>query len=378
MAIYDVTAKDTALETLPGKVMGGSMIIIPPGVYKPGRALEFAVSGLTIIGAGPGLTVIDTSGVANLTHTWTGYGTFAFRGDHIRLANLTVKCSADPSVPEGQKAVYIGACKNVLVENVQVIGSTWEAIYHDGVGANIRIRGCEVTGHKLSAIDCNNADTVGFEAMDNYIHDGASGIHIIGVNARATGNIIDNCNGYAGIIANLEQFTRQYVKNLLIGGNRITSFGASSKAGRFGIVLTLTATDENIIVKDNFISGMVEAAGYPCYGIWSTGAPAGLILSHNIISDCAGDAGGGIGMSVEAGTLEGNIIRGTGWQYGIICKGGTVWGCEAAGAIAYRDDAGKSALIDCRFTGAMIHGQVYNTDGLFNGTLISKCNRAEL
>jgi hypothetical protein len=332
-----------------------AVLHIPAGTYTG----NFAISApMKLTGDGAG-TIIT--------------GSIDIKADDVQVCDLTINGATAQNKP-----IYIGAVSNCTIQRVRVDGSPNEAIYHDGIGKNIRVMDCEIFNHGLSAIDCNSAATVGFYATGNYIHDGGSGIHVVGQDVYVVDNVLEDLSGFVGIISNKERFITQYVRNLVISRNHISNFGASSTGPRYGIAIGLTELDENIIVSENTIYRMHETAGQPCRAINAENG-RGLIVSNNIISDCIGDAAEGVGISVSQGILHHNIIRGTGWQYGIICSDSVVESCFVEdgavreGGCSLRDDAGLSSLIRNRFYGQFIHNATtYNTDKTLDGVFVSK------
>ena len=163
----------------------GDTIVMPAGTFALADSLSLDVDGVTLRGAGQGVTVLDfaqqsgagegllvTSDDVTLTdftvRDTKGDGIKSKGADRITYKQLTVEWSGEPDETNGAYGVYPVESKDVLVENVTVRGASDAGIYV-GQSSNIIVRN-SVVEFNVAGIEIENstgADVYGNIARNN-------------------------------------------------------------------------------------------------------------------------------------------------------------------------------------------------------------------
>ncbi len=163
----------------------GDTIVMPAGTFALADSLSLDVDGVTLRGAGQGVTVLDfaqqsgagegllvTSDDVTLTDFTVldtkGDGIKSKGADRITYKQLTVEWSGEPDETNGAYGVYPVESKDVLVENVTVRGASDAGIYV-GQSSNIIVRN-SVVEFNVAGIEIENstgADVYGNIARNN-------------------------------------------------------------------------------------------------------------------------------------------------------------------------------------------------------------------
>ena len=163
----------------------GDTIIMPEGTFALADSLSLDVDGVTLRGAGQGVTVLDfaqqsgagegllvTSDDVTLTdftvRDTKGDGIKSKGADRITYKQLTVEWSGEPDETNGAYGVYPVESKDVLVENVTVRGASDAGIYV-GQSSSIIVRN-SVVEFNVAGIEIENstgADVYGNIARNN-------------------------------------------------------------------------------------------------------------------------------------------------------------------------------------------------------------------
>ena len=150
----------------------GDTIIMPEGTFALADSLSLDVDGVTLRGAGQGVTVLDfaqqsgagegllvTSDDVTLTdftvRDTKGDGIKSKGADRITYKQLTVEWSGEPDEANGAYGVYPVESKDVLVENVTVRGASDAGIYV-GQSSNIIVRN-SVVEFNVAGIEIENS-----------------------------------------------------------------------------------------------------------------------------------------------------------------------------------------------------------------------------
>ncbi len=163
----------------------GDTIVMPAGTFALADSLSLDVDGVTLRGAGQGVTVLDfaqqsgagegllvTSDDVTLTdftvRDTKGDGIKSKGADRITYKQLTVEWSGEPDETNGAYGVYPVESKDVLVENVTVRGASDAGIYV-GQSSNIIVRN-SIVEFNVAGIEIENssgADVYGNIARNN-------------------------------------------------------------------------------------------------------------------------------------------------------------------------------------------------------------------
>ncbi|MFN7164110.1 MAG: parallel beta-helix domain-containing protein [Hyphomonas sp.] len=163
----------------------GDTIVMPAGTFSLIDPLSLDVDGVTLRGAGQGLTVLDfaqqsgagegllvTSDDVTLmdftVRDTKGDGIKSKGADRITYKYLTVEWSGEPDEANGAYGVYPVESQDVLVENVTVRGASDAGIYV-GQSSNIIVRN-SIVEFNVAGIEIENssgADVYGNIARNN-------------------------------------------------------------------------------------------------------------------------------------------------------------------------------------------------------------------
>ncbi|MDP3459642.1 MAG: parallel beta-helix domain-containing protein [Hyphomonas sp.] len=163
----------------------GDTIVMPEGTFALTDPLSLDVDGVTLRGAGQGLTVLDfaqqsgagegllvTSDDVTLmdftVRDTKGDGIKSKGADRITYRYLTVEWSGEPDESNGAYGVYPVESQDVLVENVTVRGASDAGIYV-GQSSNIIVRN-SIVEFNVAGIEIENssgADVYGNIARNN-------------------------------------------------------------------------------------------------------------------------------------------------------------------------------------------------------------------
>lgn len=170
-----------------GNAKAGDTICLCPGTFNMTREVSLGVQNITVRGAGATLadTIMDyakqdtaddgfavTAGkftVENLTLKNTpGNGIVVTGVDGVTFRDLKVFWDAGSVTANGAYAVYPVKSKNVLIENVEVIGAADAGIYvgqcENAIVRNNKVHGC-VAG--IESENTTDMEVYGNEAYDN-------------------------------------------------------------------------------------------------------------------------------------------------------------------------------------------------------------------
>ena len=150
----------------------GSTVLLPEGVFHLVDGLSLDVDGVTLQGAGAGMTVLDFSGqvgagegllVTSDDVTMAGFTIRETKGDGIKskgadriiYRDLTVEWLGEPDESNGAYGVYPVESTDVLVERVTVRGASDAGIYV-GQSDNIIVRDSSVE-YNVAGIEIENS-----------------------------------------------------------------------------------------------------------------------------------------------------------------------------------------------------------------------------
>ena len=388
--------------------VSGGIAYLPRGTYKISTDLEFLnVDNVTLCGDGIGKTIIDSSatvappkvnfnpapatswGVITVASTLGVYGN-GTPINNITLRDFTLKVSTDDTTPAGCKPIFVGCTVNCTIQRVQVIGGTWEAIYHEdnygGKSKNWRVLDCEVYGHKSTGINNNDPYLDGFDVLMNYVHDGVStyqsnGVYMVGAKGRILGNTIRDVGGF-GVFAKNEGAVTE-IQDVIIANNIIHGVGSTASAAaweRSGIqTKTLKGyADGGVLVVNNIISDITESPGITTVALLLYGD---VVATGNIIRGCVGtnDVAEAIHIFATGGTgnptrtrIEHNHIEAVGvnnrFRRGIVIEN------SADNLVVVRDnyvdELSIDAYLDSGFAYLDLGGHAIMENNVFNGHII--------
>ena len=163
----------------------GSIIRLPAGTFQLETGLSLDVDGVSLVGAGQSMTILDFSGqttagegilvtsddVTLMDFTLrdpNGDGIKSKGADRITYRHLTVEWPGEPDESNGAYGIYPVESEDVLIENVTVRGASDAGIYV-GQSDNIIVRN-SVVEYNVAGIEIENsthADVYGNIARNN-------------------------------------------------------------------------------------------------------------------------------------------------------------------------------------------------------------------
>lgn len=189
VAVLEASGGDDteAVQTALIEAQSGDVVCFCPGDYSFTKELSLTVPDVTVKGVGPtrddvvldfaeqtigddGVTVTsDGFTIASLTVKNTpGNGIVVSGAEDVTFRDLMVSWDAGSVTENGAYAVYPVKCKNVIVEDSEVIGAADAGIYV-GQSENAIVRNNVVHGNVagIEIENSSNAEVVGNQAFDN-------------------------------------------------------------------------------------------------------------------------------------------------------------------------------------------------------------------
>ena len=167
----------------------GEVVEVPAGTLSFDRSLSLSVDGVTLRGAGSGVSVLDFSGqragaegllVTADGITLEGFAIQDARGDAVKInecADLVIRdvrteWTNGPSPENGAYGIYPVQCSGVLIENSTAIGASDAGIYV-GQSEDIVVRGNRVE-FNVAGIEIENSKRA--DVYDNDVTNNTGGI----------------------------------------------------------------------------------------------------------------------------------------------------------------------------------------------------------
>lgn len=374
------------------KVKSGGIVYVPFGIYSlSSYCLELInVKNVSLSGAGIDKTVIvvSSNGLSRPGGTDGSYGIITIvGGENVSISDMTIVCQPD-STNLYLKGIYIKDANGVTVSNVKIVDSAHEAIYAEGVSPrkNTVIDSCQITGHKMTAIDINTVHGDSQRVTNNYISNGG-GISVRGKATIVSGNIMRNCHGVG--IGLYSEHADVYHNDAIVSNNVISGVSAGDSLIAHGIFVNseFSAGDGGVLISSNVISDVESSSGKTARGISVIGNAK---VVNNIISGTVnGDIGTSVAISVSGtdtpdvsgNTIESALENSSRWQFGIHCSttaGATISNNTvyrnsiiSDGGIAFRDLTGKSRLFGNVFNGPVDYGNsAFNSNGTLDNSML--------
>ena len=248
---------------------------------------------------------------------------------NINVRNLTVDGTAGTGAGAAASAVWLGNCKNCVVENVhfrniraigvQAGSTSTGGPDPEGLGRwaeNVWIRnntfeGCQsqqaavvngrniyITGNRFTRANSSKQSQTVIDVEPNQPTDKNESIFI-------TDNVIDNRDGtFNGGVNGIgvQGVSGTTARNVVVSGNRVIG-GPHSNQSKLTIGIFVAGTTENVRVERNEVTGANASA----YRFYATGAHRGAVLRGN--TSLNSGAGGGSNYAVEIGACESCVVE---------------------------------------------------------------------
>jgi parallel beta-helix repeat protein len=280
----DYTSIQSAINYLSS--IGGGIVSLAPGVYKPGADLIFPQTGVSLHGIDPDLCIIDFEKEEN---------GIVVSGNDVNFENITIRNSAATN-----GVIYINGKTDCALRHCKFTGNFGASASENwDIGINnvnnFEVSNCFSTQSgnfiKVSGVGCEDVNI-----ENNILEEEQGGEGVIeidnGTNIKVFNNTIRSCLGY-GVRANAGQY-------ILISGNFIRDNECD------GVRLQTAVVGEVVIINNQILynngSGIyVDVSEY-------------VTVTGNIISENGGD---GLWISdSDATVVSGNLFRGN-KEYGI-------------------------------------------------------------
>ena len=319
------------LRSLINAAAAGDTILVPPATIvltgAPGDNANASgdldiLKDLTIVGAGPELTVIDAGGVDRVFQIQTGVT--------VTIAGLTLRNGsvdpASPVEPSGGGLLNRGALTNlvdVVVEDNFAGGGGGIANFT----GTLALSGCTVRNNKSTGVTANGGGLSNFAKLE-ITHSTISGNVVFGMSASTLG----------GGIINLGVLTMR--DSTVVGNDASGNFGGGLYATPFAGPMTLV----NVTIADNRVG---TGNGFGFGGGLANASSASVTITNTLIArNGTGPSGSGPDCSGTITSLGHNLVQSLA-GCGMAAAAGDILG-RPAGLQGFGDHGGPTETYSLR------------------------------
>jgi len=285
-----------SIQTAINSAGDGDVIKIAAGIYNEQLTVD-GFTGLTLIGAGQGLTIIDGTGLGAIDLITISFS-----------SKITLKGCTVNGAGVNTNTLVLGFVANVNILNCTIADAVANGIF-SALATRITVKNCLLQNNGTYGMNVGGAYNT--TVMSSQIQNNGTGIHIIGCHNTLIAKNTIAVNSAIG----LEVVNTQ---NSVVKQNTITANGTD------GIAHSSTDTFGNMYLKNtiaaNLGNGVHVNGGLPTFsgnlitgnlgiGFYSEGGAYSTLLK-NTISSHTGAGGYGVGMVDSSGYLSKNNITG--------------------------------------------------------------------